>query len=144
MIPAKATPGCGQLQIPIARAQVGKQLVQKVTLVLHMAHNPGAGLRALVVPALRIHAVDAKKLHFAAIDLGRQGSDHAAVLIIEKPALGGREYDQRHAAVTKHQQLHFASQFPTVTLQIFAVHAAGILLHGICFTRRARDGQNIL
>src|SRR6266566_6879046 len=75
-----------------------------------------------VVPALCIHAVDAKNLQLAAINLRRKDGNHASILVIEKSAFGCWKNQQRHAAVSENQQLHLTVEFAAVPFVVFAIH----------------------
>src|SRR5437879_6949437 len=79
-------------------------------------------MHLLVVPALGIDAVDAKNLQLAAINLRRKDGNHASVFVIEKSAFGCRKDQQRHASLSKNQQLHLTVEFAAVPFVIFAIH----------------------
>src|SRR5256885_5275639 len=82
-------------------------------------------MHLLVVPALGIDAVDAKNLQLAAINLRRKDGNHASVFVIAKSAFGCRKDQQRHASLSKNQQLHLTVEFAAVPFVIFAIHRRG-------------------
>src|SRR3989475_8325872 len=87
-----------------------------------MPQNSQPRMHLLVVPALRIHAVDAKNLQLAAINLRRKDGNHASIFVIEKSAFGCWKNQQRHAAVSENQQLHLTIEFAAVPFVVFTIH----------------------
>src|ERR1035438_5268622 len=77
---------------------------------------------SLVVPGILVDRIDADHLQFAAVDLGREGADHAAVLILTESAARCREDHDRKAGVTECQQLHIAVQRWAIPLHVIATH----------------------
>src|SRR5438445_13096477 len=75
-----------------------------------------------LLPALCIHAVEAKNLQLATINLRRKDGDHASVFVIEKSAFGCRKDQQRHASLSENQQLHLTIEFTAVPCVVFASH----------------------
>src|SRR5579883_1470094 len=80
-------------------------------------------MHGLVVPALRIDGVDAKRLKLAVFVLAADSIDHVAILVVIKSPHRGREHDHRHAAVSEDQQFHFAVQPRRKPFMIFAIHS---------------------
>ena len=96
--------------------------MEYVAFILQMPQHALPRVRSLVVPALGIYRIGTEDLQFAAVDLGREHADHAAIFVFEELAHGGGKNEQGLARITEHQVLHVAMKFMAVTLVIFAMH----------------------
>src|SRR5438270_13308398 len=95
-----------------------------------------------VVPALRMHAVDATNLQLAAINLRRKDGNHASIFVIEKSAFGCWKNQERHAAVSENQQLHVTIEFAAVPFVVFAFHWRGSRVSYTALPKIEAGGQD--
>src|SRR4029077_9450834 len=84
MVSAEAAAGHSQLPRLVLPADKGQKFVQDVALVLQMAHQPHSRMHASVVPASYMHGLSAQHLNLAALDLRRESTNHAPVLILKE------------------------------------------------------------
>src|SRR6266852_1885233 len=122
MVATEAAAGDSQLRGLILPANKRQKFMQNVALILQMPHHPHPRMNAFVVPALGVDGVRTKNLQFAALNLGRQYSNHTAIFILEEPSHGGGKDEQRIACMPEDEGLHVAMKFLAVGFVIFAVH----------------------
>jgi hypothetical protein len=122
MVSPKTAPGDSQLRRLVLPAKEGKQLVQEITLELHVPLHPLPRMHAPVVPALTVHGIWTEHLQFAALDLRMKRSDHSAVFVLVKSALGGWKHQQWHSPVSEDKHLDLSMELTAISFVIFAVH----------------------
>src|SRR5260221_11952846 len=99
-----------------------QRLVEQISLVGDVALDALGGVDLFVIPALFVHAIDAKRLQFAPLVAMANAGDHVAILVIEETAHGRREDEYRMAGVAKNQQFHLSAERRTMPFVIFAIH----------------------
>ena len=67
------------------------------------------GQGVAVVPGFLVDGIDADDLQLAAVDLGAQHVDHAAVFIFGDARPGGKHYN-REAALAEREQFHVPTE----------------------------------
>ncbi len=103
MVAAEAAAGGDQQIRSIAGANERDHFIEKIAVVFRMAVSALARRNGFVVPAFRIHGVDAKCLQLAILILAADGLDHAATLVIEEAAHRGGKYDEWNTVVAEDQ-----------------------------------------
>src|ERR687884_1746094 len=125
MVGAEATAGCDQEVGLIARTDERHHFVDDVALVLVVAHGAVVGWDAPVVPTLAVDAIHAEELQPPLLQMGGQRAHHAEILVLVKPAHGGREDQDRRAGVPEDEHLHIASQGRAGPALVLTLHGYG-------------------
>src|SRR4051794_29594047 len=87
VVATEAASGRYDLIVPVQVANQRNNLLQKVLFVGDRASYPVMRVNTAVIPALTVHAVDAKELEIPIFDLLPDGVYHPGVLVFVEPAL---------------------------------------------------------
>ena len=96
--------------------------MDQVTLVLEMPNDSLAGWDAPVVPAFGVNAIHTKRLQAACLIFVCDGSNHAAIFVIEESSHRCRKDQYGTTSMAKDQHFHITLEFMTVPFVIFAIH----------------------
>ena len=123
VIAAEAAAGGGELRPGGAIANEGRNFEREVGIEGVLTVKTVGGRNGPVVPGFLIDRIDADDLEFAAIDFGREGGDHAAILIFPEAAAGSRKDKHGKSAMSEREQLHLAVQRRAMPLHVVSLHS---------------------
>ena len=84
----------------------GDDFMKEIVFELKMALDAAARVSPESVETFVVHAIDAKKLELAGVDLAGENLDHADVFVLKEAAIPGREDEYFGAGVAKDKQFH--------------------------------------
>src|SRR5579862_4931534 len=83
MVAAEAAAGYGDSRRSVSRVNERDDFIDQILIVLNLPRGTLCRVNGFVVPALRVHGIDAKRLELAVFVLAANHVDHPAIFIVE-------------------------------------------------------------